>query len=717
MKKQVLILIASIIMIFSVQHLCWAKDTARLQAGNIHFDKDADLVTAEGEVKITYKELTITADRVYIAVKDRQMVAKGHVDVQRNDSSFSGDEFTYDFKEERGILQPMELEIVDNAIKGKILGKGRQLEIEGDTHIIHFGNVTTCDWERPHYYFSAKRLEYVPDDYIILRNAIYHEGKIPLLYWPYLYISLKDDESNFKTPVLGHDERQGWYLYLGYNYFTDQWGKGELLLDLMEKLGMGYGVRHTYAWDNDSRVIGEIYRLDDRNTGFSNDRVILRYEDRFDGGWSLRTAAKWEEETVTVAQRQYKQTDDLEIDTQLSYAGKRLGFTNVLDFWFQDSQRSIYWNPNFQIRLFDNGRLSLNGTWNERYYEATDLTNHNYYATLAYHQNIHGYQLDTSFSRATDQRDEIRLTSPSFKLPWFPAVGWTLQANRIVPTPISGRPDQEGTRLGLTVDGKSSPIFKPSDDFQIFFAWSVKERYYFTTEGDGDLFAVNGSINAEKRFSPSWVGKVGLGWTEVNDHSPNFANLMESIYHGGDLTYNLRFNQEAISASYSGGYNLTNGLWNDQNLALSWKPTPNNSLSVALNFDPERNYGYTTTSWTYRSDDRHYVSLEHRLYKYAYSSDSETLNINVNFEQPIGENFSVHLVSRYDLLHDFINDARLTVSYRWHCRTLMLGYDYYRNTILFQFMINAFPDSQLSFNGDDGFVWDSFYNPWRSGVR
>lgn len=707
MKKQMIIPLVTIILIFAAQIVCQAEDLARLKAQNIRFDKDADVVTAVGEVVITYKDLSITAERVHIAVKERHMVAEGNVEVKQGDAIFYGDELTYDFKSEQGLLQPMRLEIRGEGIEGAIFGGSQQLKIDGDKQTVHCGTLTTCDREKPHYYFSANTLEYLPDEYVIMRHVIYYEGKIPLLYWPYLYISLKDDESNFKTPVFGHDSWQGWYLYLGYDYMTKAWGRGEILLDLMEKLGVGYGIRHTYQWEKDSHIIAELYRLDNPSMNSTHDRMILKYQDRFDDAWSLQAAAKWEEQAYVWANRQRYQTDLFELDTKLSYTGKTLRFNNNMHYWNRNDRDIFYWNPSLQMTLFNTGRLSLNGTWND----STDYYN----ANLSYYQRIKGYQLNTSLNRSQDQRDELRLSSPNYKLPWFPAVNWIFQYNRVVPTRIANYPDQEGVRLGLTVEGKSSAIYKKEDDLQLYFAWWLKERHYITTSGDGNLFAVNSSINLEKKILKNLTGKVGLGWTESWDHSPPFPNLMESIYEGGDLTYSLRYNHNKLTASYNGGYNLTHGLWNQQSASVGWRPTSKNSFALSLGFDPERDSGYTSTSWSYRPDDKRFLSLEHRYYKYTYSPVSESLNVNINFDQPLTENFSVHLVSRYDLLNDFINEARLTMSYKWHCRTVMLSYDYYRDTYLLQFKLNAFPDSQLTFNGDSGFLWDDIFKPWNQG--
>ncbi|MFP4017138.1 MAG: LptF/LptG family permease [Halanaerobiales bacterium] len=67
------------------------------------------------------------------------------------------------------------------------------------------GNFTGCDLESPHYYFDASEVIIYPEDHLIAKHVTFRElnGRLPLFYWPYLYISLKDRDQRL-VPEIGY---------------------------------------------------------------------------------------------------------------------------------------------------------------------------------------------------------------------------------------------------------------------------------------------------------------------------------------------------------------------------------------------------------------------------------------------------------------------------------------------------------------------------------
>ncbi|MGM0415231.1 MAG: hypothetical protein ACQEQP_08665 [Bacillota bacterium] len=108
------------------------------------------------------------------------------------------------------------------------------------------GGLTGCDLEHPHYVFRASTIEIYPGDYLVAYNVVFSEfnGRLPLFYWPVLYINLDDDKSNIEFEY-GYSSLRGWFGKLTYNYkLLDR--PGQLYLDYYQKTGKAYGIKQHY---------------------------------------------------------------------------------------------------------------------------------------------------------------------------------------------------------------------------------------------------------------------------------------------------------------------------------------------------------------------------------------------------------------------------------------------------------------------------------------
>ena len=699
---------------------CWAGErVGRLKADRIHYDYEHEMVTAEGQVILTYQDLAIKADHIYLAVKGKQLEAVGHVEIKRGEESYFGDRFSYDFKREKGFLEPLNMEIRGEGIKGALYGSGEQLRLEGDSVYIHNGTITSCDLEHPHYRLVAAEMEYHPDDKVIFRHVWYYESKIPLFYWPYLYISLKEEENNFLTPVIGHDSYKGWFLNLGYMYFTDTLGKGVILLDFMERLGTGYGLRHTYNFkDQSGKTTAEFYRLDNKKTGFEDDKVILYTEKKWADKWRLSLGFKWEEVLNWDYQsRFYYVTDNFDYTTRLNYSSSKLTFSNQLDFLQREKEYSTYWAPSFRWNPLPNGYVSLSGSYRNVDYRQSDDSTKYKSLNLTYDQRIwNNHQLNLRMLRSTQEVDSLKISSPSLNLGWFPQIRWTSELYHLIPPVYSGGTEEEGTRFGLTLDASSRPLYQ-AGKFSLYMGGAGKYYSYWTTKGDGDQSTISTSLNAKHQLMNNLWWELGTGWTQGFGEAPVFSGLTQYVYEGGNVTYRLNYNPRSFQFGINGGYNLTHQLWESQNLRMAWSPISDSSFNVNLSYHPEYDTGSVSTTISYRPSPQNNVQLDYRYDMYSSGSNYESLYMALNLEQNIGELWSVKLSGRYNLLDDYGNTARVSIAYNWHCRTVIFGYDYYYDQYTLQYIINAFPNYEISFNSESGLYWDNLFNSWYNGVR
>ncbi|HEX2954200.1 MAG TPA: LptA/OstA family protein, partial [Bacillota bacterium] len=452
-NKLLLILGLSITLLLSWPMICLAEDgLVHLKAEHVEYNYDGEIVSATDQVVITYKDLTISAERAFIAINDNQLEADGNIEIQRGEERYYGDHLSYDLKTEQGFLEPVNIEVNGEDIKGTIFGQGKQGEIHGENSKVYYGSLTTCDLENPHYHLTAKEIDYYPNDRLIFHHAFYYEGKVPILYWPYLCISLKDKDNNFLTPVVGHDQTMGWFLILGYRYYFNENWKGIAYFDWMSILGRRYRFQQDYHWGERDSLTTEVAWLDNKVTGNNELSSTLKYDTYFGKDWNFVLDAKWAQETDYQTVNGWSvPTHDLINDIYIQGEIKKESGNPYLRVNYSDTESSRYFTlaPSISWQPFRGGTLNLYGNWSNVTYKTTeeDEDLKTYGLTLLYDQSISDHlklSLNHQFtSNGRSVTDLLTFTGPQWDLGWFPQTQFTSDLT------YKSIPEQDGYKWGL----------------------------------------------------------------------------------------------------------------------------------------------------------------------------------------------------------------------------------------------------------------------------
>ncbi len=168
--------------------------------------------------------------------------------VQADDFVVHGDDFYYDSVTGEARLtgdvhgEFMAFNFIADEIT--VVGEEGQEEIFREDSDIEMweSQLTGCDFDKPHYYFSSPHLTIYPGDRIIGRHVVFWEldGRLPLFYWPYLVIYLDEREQRLLPDVGFHTDR-GFFLRSRYRYLLAGAYPGALLLDYYTRSGPGIG--------------------------------------------------------------------------------------------------------------------------------------------------------------------------------------------------------------------------------------------------------------------------------------------------------------------------------------------------------------------------------------------------------------------------------------------------------------------------------------------
>ncbi len=193
---------------------------------------------ARGNVRLWYHQLTLTAEEADADLEAQVINARGDVWMIEAERKIHCARLDYHIRDQRvraeGIL----------FVTHPWYYQGESVEKIGEKEVlISKARFTTCNARRPHYHLTAKRIDVVLGESLTAHHAVLYIGTTPVFYLPWIRRSLKDTRPPFSIDV-GYNDFEGFFAKLRFNYYLADENYGGILLDLMEKKGVGLGLEH-----------------------------------------------------------------------------------------------------------------------------------------------------------------------------------------------------------------------------------------------------------------------------------------------------------------------------------------------------------------------------------------------------------------------------------------------------------------------------------------
>jgi len=212
-----------------------------VDADRITFDQLTQFVEAEGNVRLRYRGIRLSANLVRFNLRDEQLVAEGRVVlVDADGRELRGARLRYDVR-----LQLAEVEQAQGIVQNVYVRASR---LRAQPQRIEAGDamVTTCDPAQPGYRITATHIEVTPGEQLVAQQATLWLGRFRILTLPTLTISLRTSEETARSfPRFGYNHVDGLWADYPYSYAT-----GTLDGVLYAKYGTltGFIVRNTLAY-------------------------------------------------------------------------------------------------------------------------------------------------------------------------------------------------------------------------------------------------------------------------------------------------------------------------------------------------------------------------------------------------------------------------------------------------------------------------------------
>jgi lipopolysaccharide assembly outer membrane protein LptD (OstA) len=220
---------------------------------------------AENNVIIHYGTSSIYADYVQYNPETRDVLAIGNVRIYRDGRLIEGDRALYNLETKLLRTADFKAGMYPFFTKAETVNSRSGSAGYQAKEII----ATTSDSSKPDYFFKAGSARIRPNDYIALSNVKLYVGQTPILWFPYLYQSLKHDAGFSFTP--GYSSDWGVYVLNRYGIPLTENTNGMLDLDLRSRRGVAVGLetKSEFGPGNKSWARFKSYYAEDQNSSIN----------------------------------------------------------------------------------------------------------------------------------------------------------------------------------------------------------------------------------------------------------------------------------------------------------------------------------------------------------------------------------------------------------------------------------------------------------------
>lgn len=160
-----------------------------IEAARIEYLELEERVEASGNVRVTYGEDRLRADRITADLRTDEVLAEGDVSFTRGVEEVRTARLRY-----RWETRQAQAEDATTVYRGVIV-RARELEYRPGRAEAIASRFTTCDLEPPHYHISARRIVIFPGQRIVAHGASIYLLGTRIFYLPRFSRSLRRDEN------------------------------------------------------------------------------------------------------------------------------------------------------------------------------------------------------------------------------------------------------------------------------------------------------------------------------------------------------------------------------------------------------------------------------------------------------------------------------------------------------------------------------------------
>jgi len=244
-----------------------------VEAGKLTSSLFPRSIIGEGKVKVRFGEILISAEKIEVNLTTGEVKGWGNILLQLDSYKVKGKTVGFNLRKNEGFIEKPQ------GREGPIIFKGIRAYLSLQEMRIEEGNFTTCDLPHPHYHIKAKIIEFYPGEKVVVRNAVFYLGSIPL-FWTPVYVYYLKKKNKLMFPDIGYSEIAGGYIKTGYLFYPFKDTQGVLHLDYRQRKGWASGFTLSYSSER-GKGSARVYYVKEKDTENSRGIARINYTGHF----------------------------------------------------------------------------------------------------------------------------------------------------------------------------------------------------------------------------------------------------------------------------------------------------------------------------------------------------------------------------------------------------------------------------------------------------
>ena len=233
-----------------------------IEADEVAYDRQFDRYTARGNVKISKKDVQLTADFVEFDHKTMHAEARGNVVLTVGQDILSGSHMEIDLERQVGSIDNAYLFLKENNFHitaNKIQKTGE------NTYRIDEATLTTCDGDKPDWKLAGKDIKIKENGSGTAKHATMRVRNVPVLYTPYFYYPAnRDRQTGFLMPQFASSDRKGTEVNQPFFWAISDSSDATFYANYMSTRGLKLGAEYRYILSERSQGAIQIDGFRDR---------------------------------------------------------------------------------------------------------------------------------------------------------------------------------------------------------------------------------------------------------------------------------------------------------------------------------------------------------------------------------------------------------------------------------------------------------------------
>lgn len=623
------------------------SQSVALTADKLTYYKQKQLLTAEGNVLLRFNSNELTGNFLEYNESRHTVMAPGKVRIKDDAGGIvEGENFRWDVNVDLTSIEELAYQFsVDNIV---YYGSGRRMLQLPEKLVVEAGSLSTCTLKQPHYHFTSEKMEYYPNDKIILTASAYWDEQRKLYERDKLVLSLKDEIT------AGYSPDEGAYLKTSRRYTIGEQDYGILHRDYMTYKGFGLGFKEYYFSPENVKREYSLY-----GAGNGNSNTTLK------GEYNLYTPDK-----SALLSLQYddfrRRSDGSQLQGSLSIASNaenwqqywQLNFNKQTTEWFGRKA----WSDQTNIQLSESIRLSdhLRGAvtanaYRSRFMDSGEQHDHNYAVSLDYSDGNNFAQFYHYQSKyGLDYTPKISLNS-SFNTP----IQFELASARIK--------QNYGNLSVQQNDITASYVSQPINVLGQYFSYYLNAG--LTEFSNRDSFK---SVKVSPSLQTNITSDLYLGTRYNIQRQTGYNPVTAAVGQNAQtLDWDLKWRISDIhNAAVTGGYDLDSKLYTPLNLSVQGSGYPFWNWNLAASYDLNQNQVNTIGIYTVLNQQTGitgYVGVNYSPQLHMLQNLSGRLQFDINKAWDIDMQFY------YDVIDKKFNATQIDIARKLHCRDIRIS--------------------------------------------